>query len=155
TATPFRPNNDPICTAGDMPGCFDEVVYSLPLMGLIAQGYLSPIVAKGIFLDGLNLDGVRTRHGDYVESDLAEALMAADAPEHLVRGYDELAADRRALIFCPTVGMAYAVMHAFRVAGLHAATVVGETPVDERQAIYHQIRTGCLNALVTCAVLTE
>src|SRR5262249_29148099 len=27
TATPFRPNNDPICTAGDMPGCFDEVVY--------------------------------------------------------------------------------------------------------------------------------
>ena len=39
--------------------------------------------------------------------------MAADAPEHLVRGYEELAPDRRALIFCPTVGMAYAVEHAF------------------------------------------
>src|SRR5262245_53659116 len=106
TATPFRPNNDPIITTADQPGCFDEVVYTLPLMGLIAQGYLSPIVAKGIFLDGLNLDAVRTRHGDYVETDLAEALMAADAPEHLVRGYGELAHGRRALLFCPTVAMA-------------------------------------------------
>jgi len=136
TATPYRPNNDPIITTPDKPGCFDEVVYTLPLMGLIAQGYLSPIVAKGIFLDGLNLDQVRTRHGDYVEADLAEALMAADAPEHLVRGYGELAQGRRALIFCPTVGMAYAVEHAFRTAGLQAATVVGETPVEDRQAIY-------------------
>jgi len=154
TATPYRPNNDPIITAGDTPGCFDEVVYSLPLMGLIAQGYLSPIVAKGLFLD-LDLDKVRTRHGDYVETDLAEALMAADAPGHLVRGYKEVAPDRRALIFCPTVGMAYAVAHAFTTAGLHAATVVGETPPNVRQGIYRQVRAGNLNALVTCAVLTE
>src|SRR5262249_43095223 len=114
-----------------------------------------PIVAKGIFLDGLNLDEVRVRHGDYVEADLAEALMAADAPEHLVRGYSELASARRALIFCPTVAMAYAVEHAFRTAGLAAASVVGETPIDERQAIYQEVRAGQLNALVTCAVLTE
>ena len=113
-----------------------------PLMGLIAQGYLSPIVAKGIFLEGLDLDAVRTRHGDYVEHDLAEALMAADAPEHLVRGYEELAPGRRALIFCPTVAMAYAVEHAFRSAGLAAASVVGGTPTDVRQAIYQQVRAG-------------
>jgi ATP-dependent helicase IRC3 len=146
---------NPIVSTPDKPGCFDEVVYSLPLMGLIAQGYLSPIVAKGIFLDGLNLDKVRTRHGDYVETDLAEALMAADAPEHLVRGYGELADGRRALIFCPTVGMVYAVEHAFRTAGLQAATVVGETPPEERQKSYQEVRAGILNALVTCAVLTE
>src|SRR4029453_4426449 len=48
TATPFRSKNDPIITVGEKPGCFDEVVYTLPLMGLVAQGYLSPIVAKGI-----------------------------------------------------------------------------------------------------------
>jgi len=81
TATPFRPNNDPIITTDAVPGCFDEIVYSLPLLGLIAQGYLSPIVAKGIFIDGLDLDKVRVRHGDYVETDLAEAMLAADAPQ--------------------------------------------------------------------------
>src|SRR5215510_14214611 len=140
TATPFRPNNDPIITVGETPGCFDEIVYTLPLMGLIAQGYLSRIVAKGIFLEGLDLDAVRVRHGDYVEHDLAEALMAADAPEHLVRGYGELAPERRALIFCPTVAMAYAVEHAFRSAALTAATVVGEALTEERQASYQQVR---------------
>ena len=155
TATPFRPNNAPIITAAGTPGCFDEVVYTLPLMGLVAQGYLSPIVAKGIFLEGLDLDVVRTRHGDYVEHDLAAALMAADAPEHLVRGYQELAPGRRALLFCPTVEMTYTVEHAFRRAGLAAASVVGDTPTDERQAIYQQVRTGSLQALVSCAVLTE
>src|SRR5919199_542845 len=41
TATPFRPNNDPIITAPGKPGCFDDVVYTLPLMGLVAEGYLS------------------------------------------------------------------------------------------------------------------
>src|SRR4029453_19570782 len=97
-------------------------------MGLVTQGYLSPIVAKGIFLEGLDVDGVRTRHGDYVEHDLAAALMAADAPEHLVRGYEELAPGRRALLFCPTVEMTYAVEHAFRRAGLAAASVVWGTP---------------------------
>src|SRR5262249_31581233 len=97
----------------------------------------------------------RARHGDYVETDLAEALMAADAPEHLVRGYEELAHGRRALLFCPTVAMAYAVEHAFCRAGFTAASVVGETPTDERQAIYDHVRAGRLNALVSCAVLTE
>jgi superfamily II DNA or RNA helicase len=155
TATPFRANNDPIITTPGKPALFDEVVYTVALLSLIGQGYLSPIQAKGIFIDGLNLDDVRIRHGDYVEQDLAEALMAADAPEHLVRGYGELAAGRRALIFCPTVGMAYAVEHAFRSAGLAAATVVGETPTDERQDIYRQVRGGTVRVLVSCAVLTE
>jgi superfamily II DNA or RNA helicase len=155
TATPFRPNNDPIITTDAVPGCFDEIVYSLPLLGLIAQGYLSPIVAKGIFIDNLNLDTVRVRHGDYVESDLAEAMIAADTPDYLVKGYYDYAVGRRALIFCPTVGMSYAVEHAFAAAGLHAATVVGETPLEERQAIYQDVRAGHLHALVTCAVLTE
>ena len=155
TATPYRANNDPIVSTPTQPACFDEVVYSVPLMSLVTQGYLSPIVAKGIFLDGLDLDSVRVRHGDYVEQDLADALMAADAPEHLVRGYGELADGRRALIFCPTVEMVYAVEHAFAAAGLKAASVVGSTPIPERQAVYQAVRAGDLHALITCAVLTE
>ena len=154
TATPYRPNNAPIISTALVPACFDEIVYSLPLLHLIAQGYLSPIVAKGILLD-LDLDTVRVRHGDYLATDLEDALMAADAPEHLLRGYLELADGRRALIFCPTVGMAYAVEHAFAAAGLRAATVVGETPVEARQASYSKVRAGDLRVLVTCAVLTE
>lgn len=155
TATPFRPNNDPIITTPEEPACFDEVVFTLPLLRLITQGYLSPLVAKGIFLQDLDLDRVRVRHGDYVAEDLSAALMAVDVPKHLVRGYEELASGRRALIFCPTVAMATAVEQAFKMTALRAATVVGTTPLEERQAHYQAIRHGTLDALVTCAVLTE
>ena len=51
--------------------------------------------------------------------------------------------------------MVSAVEQAFRRAGLSAASVVGDTPPDARQAIYQQVRTGSLQALVSCAVLTE
>jgi superfamily II DNA or RNA helicase len=155
TATPFRPNNDPLITTDDVRGCFDEVVFALPLPWMIEHGYLAPLVPHGIFIEGLNLDKVRTRHGDYSAEDLSQALITADTPEHLVRGYREITPGRRALIFCPTVAMTYAVEHAFARAGIRAASVVGDTPVEERQAIYRQVREGAVRALCNCMVLTE
>ena len=75
TATPFRPNNTPLITTGQARGCFDEVVYTLPLPWMIEHGYLVPIVAHGIFVEGLDLDRIRTSHGDYS----ADALVRCDA----------------------------------------------------------------------------
>jgi len=116
---------------------------------------LTPITGKELVLQGLDLDAVRTRHGDYVDADLAQALMGANAPEHLVHGFGELALGRRALIFCPTVGVVNAVEHRFKQEGLRAASVVGTTPLAERHAIYAQLRAGTLDALISCMVLTE
>jgi superfamily II DNA or RNA helicase len=81
--------------------------------------------------------------------------MGANAPEHLVRGFRELALGRRAIVFCPTVGMVYAVEQRFVQEGLRAASVVGDTSVEERQATYAALRAGTLDALVSCMVLTE
>ena len=75
TATPFRPNNTPLITTGSPLGCFDEVVYTLPLPWMIERQYLVPIVAHGIFVEGLDLDRIRTSHGDYS----ADALCRCDA----------------------------------------------------------------------------
>lgn len=155
TATPFRPNNTPLMTTGQARGCFDEVVYTLPLPWMIEHGYLVPIVPHGIFVEGLDLDRIRTSHGDYSADALAEVMLTADTPAHLVRGYQELTPGRRALIFCPTVAMTYAVEHAMRQAGIAAASVIGSTPVEERQTIYTQVREGTVRALVNCMVLTE
>ena len=82
-------------------------------------------------------------------------MLTADTPAHLVRGYQEITPGRRALIFCPTVAMTNAVEHAFARAGIRTASVIGSTPVEERQAIYHKVRDGTVRALVNCMVLTE
>ena len=155
TATPFRPNNAPIISTQAVPGCFDEVVYTLPLPWMIQHGYLTPIRGKELVLEGLDLDAVRTRHGDYVDSDLAEALMGAHAPEHLVAGFREVAVGRRAIVFCPTVAMVHAVEQRFTHEGLRAASVIGDTALEERHATYAALRAGTLDALVSCMVLTE
>ena len=155
TATPFRPNNTPLITTGDTPGCFDEVVYTLPLPWMIEHGYLVPIVPHGIFVEGLDLDRIRTSHGDYSADALSAVMLTADTPAHLVRGYEEITPGRRALIFCPTVAMTHAVEHAFARAGIAAASVIGSTSVEERQVICHQVREGTVRALANCMVLTE
>jgi superfamily II DNA or RNA helicase len=51
TATPFRPNHASLITTGDELGCFDEVVYTLPLPWMIHHGYLAPIVGKELVLE--------------------------------------------------------------------------------------------------------
>jgi len=155
TATPFRPNNDPILHTPEHTGCFDEIVYTAALPTMIAQGYLSPLVVKELVLEGLDLQQVHTRHGDYVKSELGEALIAANVQEHVVTSYQELALGRRAIVFCPTTGVVNAVTTRSRMAGLHAAAVVGETPLEERYAIYAGLRAGDYQAIVSCMVLTE
>jgi superfamily II DNA or RNA helicase len=155
TATPFRPNNDPILDTPEHPGCFQDIVYTAALPTMIAQGYLSPLVIKELVLEGLDLDRVHTRHGDYVESELGEALIAVNVQEHVVSSYCELAQGRRAIVFCPTVGVVNAVTTRFQMAGIPAAAVVGETPLEERYSIYAGLRTGDTQAIVTCMVLTE
>lgn len=154
TATPFRPNNTPLVTTEAVPGCFDEVAYALPLGWMIEHGFLAPIRTEGIFLD-LDMKKIAVQHGDYSAHDLGEALLKADAPEHLVRGYQEITPGRRAMVFCPTVEMSQIVGQAFTDAGIASAVVVGETPNEERRRIYREVRAGDVRVLVNCMVLTE
>src|SRR5918999_1429395 len=99
TATPMR---------GDQVGLdavFQEIVYRRSIMEMIIAGYLSDI--RGVQV-GLKVDFRRlhTRAGDFVNGEIEDLLMEADAPEHLCRAYLEHARGRKALLFTPTVSMA-------------------------------------------------
>jgi len=155
SATPYRPNNAPIVTTDDRPGCFAEVVYTLPLMEMIAKGYLSPVIAKEVMLRDLSMKDVRTAHGDYVERDLEAAMLKANAPLHVSRVLQECAQGRRSLVFCPTVAMVHAVANECHKDGLRVADVLGEAPTDAKQAIYAALREGQLDAIISYGVLTE
>jgi len=154
TATPFRPDNSPIAD-GTAQTCFDEVTFTLPLPWMIEQGYLTPVVGKQLVLAELDLRQVRTQHGDYVERDLEAALLAANAPAHLVSGYRDHAQGRRAILFCPTVKVVTAVEVQLRMHGFRVAAIVGETASEARQQHYAALRAGQLDALVSCMVLSE
>jgi ATP-dependent helicase IRC3 len=148
TATPMR---------GDQVGLdavFQEIVYRKSIMEMIIAGYLADI--RGIQV-GLKVDfrKLHTRAGDFVDSEVEELLMEADAPEYLCLAYQKHAMGRKALLFTPTVNMARLMATVLKAQGIAAEMVYGETPLDERRAILQRLKTGETQVLCNCGVLTE
>jgi ATP-dependent helicase IRC3 len=148
TATPMR---------GDQVGLdavFQQIVYRKSIMEMIIAGYLADI--RGIQV-GLKVDfrKLHTRAGDFLEGEIEDMLMEADAPEHLCHAYLEHARNRKALLFTPTVHMAELMATVLNAQGIAAEMVCGDTPLDQRRAILQRLKTGETQVLCNCAVLTE
>jgi ATP-dependent helicase IRC3 len=148
TATPMR---------GDQVGLnavFQEIVYQQSILEMILAGYLADL--RGVQV-GLQVDFRRlhTRAGDFIESELDDLLLEADAPEHICTAYREHAQGRKALLFTPTVSLAMRMAAALRADGVAAEMLCGETPLGERRAILQRLRSGETRVVCNCAVLTE
>lgn len=133
---------------------FEEIAYEIDMLSLIEQGYLVDIRAKRVFLD-LNLDRVKTKGGDFVDGELGAAMEDAGAPADIAAGIAKYAADRRSVVFVPTVRMAQQTAAAISALGIPAAAVSGETPKEERRQLIAAIRAGELRAVCNAMVLTE
>jgi ATP-dependent helicase IRC3 len=133
---------------------WQKIVYQRSLLDMITEGYLADLRAVRVSLQ-VDLDKVATRHGDFVESQLEGALLDASAPEHVVKAYQEHAEGRKALVFTPTVKVAYAMRDAFQEAGIAAEALDGTTPLETRRGILQRLHTGETMVLCNCAVLTE
>lgn len=148
TATPMRGDG-----AG-LGGVFEEIVYQKNLVDMILEGWLADLRAVRVKID-INLDKVHTRGGDFIDSELEDALEQANAPLHVVSAYRTHAPGRKALVFTPGVKSAHEMADAFQDAGISAETLDGATPIEERRAILERFHTGETMVVSNCAVLTE
>jgi len=148
TATPRRGDNQGL---GEV---FQEVCYARDLRQMISDGYLCPI--RGWRMDtNLSLDGVKVRHGDFVESQLARVVNTPSRNRLLTTSYMRLANHRRAIVFCVDVQHAKDVCHEFAEAGIRAAAVWGEMPREERRQTIAKFSNGEISVLTNCNLLTE
>jgi len=148
TATPRR---------GDKQGLgevFQEVCYAQDLRQMIGEGYLCQIRGWRVDTD-LSLDGVKVRHGDFVESQLARVINTPSRNRLMPITYIRLASYRRALVFCVDVQHAKDVCDAFTEAGIRAAAVWGDMPRDDRRAVLSRFSSGEIDVLTNCNLLTE
>lgn len=136
-------------------GVFDELVYEKDLLWMIAQGYLSDIRAISIELKDFSFARVKTSRGDFQDGAMAGALHDAGAPQYALRAFLEHAEGRKAIAFCPTVELAHEFADVFTEGGVSCEVVDGNTPKDERKAIYKRLRDGETRVIASCAVLTE
>src|SRR4029434_5847473 len=96
-----------------------------------------------------------TQQGDFVEAELETLLLAANAPAQVLAAFQTHAAERKALLFTPTVALAYAMAATFCAAGIAAEALDGTTPLTIRRAILQRLHTGATRVVANCAVLTE
>lgn len=149
TATPER---------GDGKGLgaiYDEVAFNYDILWGIRAGYLADLRGRQIVLAAFDESSLKVSRGDYTEGSSGSALLAADAPRHIVAAWLAEARERKTLIFTPTVEMARLTAEAFVHHDIAAGWVSGETSPTERHYLLEQFRNGSLRVMVNCAVLME
>ena len=151
TATPYRLGHGYIT---DKPALFDALIEPVTIEELVLAGHLSPLRSK-ITKTRLDTTGVKTRGGEYVESELQAAVDVKLTNEAVVDEVIARAENRKAwLFFCSGVEHAQHISEALNERGVSAACVHGKTPKGEREDILKAYKAGELRALTNANVLT-
>lgn len=133
---------------------FEEIVYSRTLPDLIDAGFLVPLrgfrVSTNADLRRIGGSGL-----DFPEEELAEAVDVEERNALVARSIQELARDRRTVVFCVTVRHARHLAQALNAIGVPAGLVHGAMPPERRAAELAAFRSGRLQVLTNVGVLTE
>ena len=151
TATPYRLGHGYIT---DKPALFDALIEPVTIEELVLAGHLSPLRSK-VTKTRLDTTGVKTRGGEFIESELQAAVDVKLTNEAVVDEVIARAEGRKAwLFFCSGVDHAQHVADALNERGVPTACVHGKTPKGEREVILRAYKAGQLRALTNANVLT-
>lgn len=134
---------------------WEDVVYKKDILWMIRKGYLVPPKGIRVRVEGLDLSRVKKRAGDLAAGDLARELHDALAPKAVARAYVEHASGRPAVLFAPSVDLAYEMAEALRSEGVRAEAFDGTTAMDDRKGVLARLKSGELDVVCNCGVLTE
>ena len=148
TATPKRGDGE------GLDAVFQEITFSRSLPEMVAAGYLSPLAAYRVETD-VDLSRVKTRMGDFVTSQLSEAVNVAERNALVVKVYQDRLTGRQTLCFCVDVAHALSLADAFQAAGIACASVTGDMDRDARSGALREFQAGRIRVLTNCMVLTE
>lgn len=147
SATPVRTDGRGL---GDV---FNSIVQGPTIDELTSMGRLVPV--RYFAPETYDLTGVRTRGGDFVDSDLDAAVNKTTLVGNIVVEWQRIAADRKTVVFASSVAHSRAIAHRFQQCGIKAAHIDGETNIDERRQILADLSDGTLQVVSNCQILTE
>jgi DNA repair protein RadD len=152
TATPYRLDTGLLHVGKGR--VFTDIAYDVPLLDMVKQGYLCPVVPKQTVTQ-LDVAGVGSRGGEFIAGQLEAAVDRDEVTRAAVEEIVENGAGRGSwLCFCSGVTHARHVRDAIRERGFSAETVTGDTPAAERDAILSAFKGGRLRCVTNANVLT-
>ena len=152
TATPYRLDSGLLHEGKDR--LFTDIAYEVPILDMIEQGYLCPVVPKATDTQ-LDVRGVGKRGGEFIAAELEAAVDTDDITQAAAQEIVEAGEDRGSwLVFCAGVAHARHVRDAIRDRGISCETVTGDTPGPERDRILAAFKSGAIRAVTNANVLT-
>ena len=148
TATPQRSDNTRLTDV------FDEIVYYKTIQDLIEDGYLCSLVGYRIKTE-TDISGVATNEGDYVASQLEDAIDTPQRNAHIVAAYHSLVPESKAIVFCAGVKHANNLASSFSATQVPTEVILGDTSTQDREHILARFKSGKTRVLVNVGVLTE
>ena len=148
TATPLRMGGISLCDV------FSSMIQSLSVDELISLGNLTPFKYFAPTI-GVDLHNVRTKFGEFVNSDLEHEMSKQKIIGGIVNHYLKIIDRKSAICYCVNVNHSITVANAFCDAGIHAAHVDGDTPKAERAAIVDDFRHGKIKVLCNAELFGE
>lgn len=117
-----------------------QIVLGPSVQSLIENKYLSKY--KLFVPSQIDLSGVHTRMGDYVQSELASVVDKPTITGNAITHYKRLSNGKRAVVFCVSIDHSKHLVEQFNAAGIPAAHCDGETPTAERDDKIKKFRSG-------------
>ena len=147
TATPVRLDGKPL---GDM---YDTLIEGVSVKWLIENKRLAPF--EYYAPTAVETDGLRVQAGDYVIKDLEQLMSDRAIYSDVLKSWQRLAGGDKTIAYCVSVKHAKETAEMFRNAGYKAVAIDGGTPDKQREEIMRQFRSGEIQILCNCAIISE
>lgn len=146
TATPARSDGR------GLGAIYKSMVLGPSIAELTEMGNLVPVRYYGG--TEADLSKVKITAGEYVEKQLYEAVNTPKLVGDVVDNYKRICPDRLAVVFAVNRKHAMALHDEFNAHGIKAAYIDGETPNEERHAIFADIEAGITRVLCSVEVVS-
>lgn len=147
TATPERLDGKGL---GDF---FKAMINGPAVRWLIDNGHLSDY--KAYAPNSANISHVHTRMGDFVKSELASILDKPTITGDAIREYQRFALDKRNVVFCVSVEHSKHVVEQYKLAGIPALHVDGESDPKYRDDAIKAFAEGHIKILSNVELFGE
>lgn len=152
TATPYRADRERMQNV--MPTC----VFARTIADMQEAGYLAPLhwhrIDAPIDLQGIKISKFEGER-DYQIGSLALETDRPEVTTAIVQKTIPLIGDRLTVVFAVNVAHARNLAESYQRHGIRAAAIWGDMPEIERAAILKKWRTGKIQLVANCAILTE
>src|SRR3989339_148853 len=148
TATPIRSDKQ------DLKQVYPELTYSMSLRQAIQEEWLARIIGYRVNTK-TDLSNVASGIGDLNQAQLGEVVNTEERNQKVIDAYLQHANNKKTLVFAVDIQHSKDLVKKFTSTNVKAVHVDGNTPDEELEKYFKQLKEGKLNVMVNCSLLTE